>query len=35
MLLNEDVKKMAEKLDYMLMVFVLHRLHKDFDFVWN
>jgi hypothetical protein len=35
MLLNQDAKKMAEKLDNMIMVFVLHGLHKKFEYVRN
>lgn len=33
MILNQDVKMMAAKLDNMLMVFVLHGLHKEFESV--
>ena len=34
-LVNDDVQKMSDKLDNMLMVFVLHGLHKDFESVRN
>lgn len=35
MLVNDDLKKVLEKLDNMFMVFVLHGLHKDLESVRN
>lgn len=34
-LTGDDYTKMVSNLDNMCMVFILHGLHRDFEYVWN